>query len=93
MQTTDQPLIYTSKGNLPIASLRYEHKREDTPGNIVFVEEYFLGDESVKRSVHVLPVVGICLVGVTLPDPAPVAAGQPVGFGGVQATGVAADIT
>lgn len=60
----DEPLIYTSKGNLPIASLRYEHKREDVPGSIVFIEEFFLGDESVKRAVHVLPLVGICMEGV-----------------------------
>ena len=92
MSPNDEPLIYTSRGNLPLASLRYEHKREDVPGNIVFVEEYFLGDESVKRSVHVLPVVGICLVGVQLPDPATVPANPPAGFGGVQSSGVAADI-
>lgn len=60
----NEPLIWTTKGNLPISSLRYEHKREDTPGNIVFVEEYFLGDESVKRAVHVLPVVGVCAQGI-----------------------------
>lgn len=90
--TTDEPLIYTSKGNLPLKDLRYVHKREDTPGNVVFVEEYFLGDESVKRSVHVLPVVGICLVGVELPDPAAFQQPVPAGFGGVQSAGVAADI-
>jgi hypothetical protein len=60
----DEPLIFTTKGNLPISSLRYVHKREDTPGNVVLVEEYFLGDESVKRSVHVCPLVGVCLEGV-----------------------------
>lgn len=52
----DTPLIYTSKGNLPIDSLRYEQKREDSADQIVFIEEYFLADESVKRSVHVLPL-------------------------------------
>lgn len=60
----DEPLIYTTKGNLPIASLRYEHKREDVPGKIVLIEEYFLGDESVKRAVHVLPVFGVCAEGL-----------------------------
>lgn len=60
----DEPLIHTAKGNLPLSSLRYEHKREDVPGNVVLVEEYFLGDESVKRSVHVCPLVGICMEGV-----------------------------
>lgn len=90
--STEQPLIFTSKGNLPIASLVYKNYREDTPGNVVFIEEYFLGDESVKRSVHVLPVVGICLVGVQLPDPAAISALPAAGFGGVQSSGVAADI-
>lgn len=89
---TNEPLIYTSKGNLPIASLEYRHYRQDTPGNVVFVEEYFLDGVSVKRSVNVLPVVGICLVGVTLPDPASIPKDLPAGFGGVQSTGVAADI-
>ena len=60
----NEPLIYTKRGNLPISSLRYEAKREDTPGNVVFIEEYFLDNESVKRSVHVLPVVGVCAEGI-----------------------------
>ena len=89
---TDEPLIYTSKGNLPIASLQYRHFRQDTPGNVVFIEEYLLGDEIVKRSVHVLPVVGICLVGVTLPDPATVPQQLPAAFGGVQSSGIAAEL-
>lgn len=55
-----EPLIYTSKGNLPIASLKYLNYRQDVPGSIVFIQEWMLGDESVKREVHVLPVEGIC---------------------------------
>lgn len=58
---TDEPLIYTSKGNLPIKDLEYKHYRQDVPGSVVFVEEYFLNSESVKRSVHVLPLKGICM--------------------------------
>ena len=54
----DEPLIFTSKGNVPIASLEYRHLREDVPGSVVFVEEYRLDDEVVKRAVHVLPVEG-----------------------------------
>lgn len=92
MSPNDEPLIYTSKGNLPLSALTYKHYRQDTPGNVVFIEEYFLGEESVKRSVNVLPVVGICLVGVTLPDPAAFPKDLPAGFGGVQSTGVAAEI-
>ena len=58
------PYIWTTKGNLPIDMLRYENKREDVPGSVVLVEEYFLGDESVKRAVHVCPLVGVCVEGV-----------------------------
>ncbi len=89
--SNNAPLIHTSRGNLPLADLRYINKREDTPGNIVFIEEYFLGEELVKRSVHVLPVVGVCLVGVALPDPAAVS-NHPAGFGGVRAAGIAAAV-
>ena len=56
-----EPLIYTTKGNLPIADLEYKHYRQDTPGNVVFVEEYFLAGESVKRSVNVCPLAGVCI--------------------------------
>lgn len=55
---TDEPLIYTSKGNLPVASLDYRCHREDTPENVILIEQYFLGEELVKRSVHVCPLVG-----------------------------------
>lgn len=58
-----EPLIYTTKGNLPLSMLEYKHYRQDQPGVVVFVEEYLLKGESVKRAVHVLPVVGICREG------------------------------
>ncbi len=51
---TEEPLIYTSKGNVPIASLKFEHKWEDTPDSMVYIEEY--RDETgevVKRSAAV----------------------------------------
>lgn len=50
----DEPLIYTSKGNLPVASLRLETAWQDTPEYVTFRETYYLGDEVVKQSVHVL---------------------------------------
>lgn len=56
------PLIWTTKGNLPVESLRYVNRRDDTPGNVVLVEEHFLGNECVKRSVHVCPLVGTSLL-------------------------------
>lgn len=59
----DEPLIWTTKGNLPVASLRYVNSRKDVPGTVVFIEEWFAGEELVKRNVHVLPLIGICLQG------------------------------
>lgn len=52
------PLIYTSKGNLPIASLEYFHEREDSPNGIMFIEGYKLDGEIVKRAAHWLPFRG-----------------------------------
>ena len=56
---TDTPLIYTSRGNLPVADLAYSTAWEDTAMSTVFIEEYRLGDEVVKRSVHALSKTGI----------------------------------
>ena len=46
------PMIFTSKGNLPIASLEYRHQWTNTEDEISFVEEYLLDGEVVKRAVH-----------------------------------------
>ena len=48
----DVPLIFTTKGNLPIADLTYEHNWFEDADAITFVEEYRLHGELVKRSVH-----------------------------------------
>lgn len=50
----DEALIYTSKGNLPVAALRLETCWEDTPTYVKFVERYWLDGEVVKESAHVL---------------------------------------
>lgn len=55
----DEPLIFTTKGNLPIASLEYRHEWQDGPDATVFVEEYRLAGEIVKRAVHVLGKRGV----------------------------------
>lgn len=47
------PLIWTTKGNLPVASLQYHHSWTETSDEISFVEEYSLDGEVVKRNVHV----------------------------------------
>lgn len=48
----DEPLIYTSKGNLPISSLTYRHEWIEDDVAITFAEEYRLNGELVKRSAH-----------------------------------------
>ena len=48
----DEPLIYTSKGNLPISSLTYKHEWFEDDAAITFAEEYRLDGELVKRSAH-----------------------------------------
>lgn len=48
----DEPLIYTSKGNLPVSSLDYKHQWIEDDVAITFVEEYRLQGELVKRSSH-----------------------------------------
>ena len=55
----DEPLIYTSKGNLPIASLEYSNSWEDAEQYVKFIETYKLGDEIVKQSAHVMAKRGL----------------------------------
>ena len=50
---TDLPMVWTSKGNLPIEDLEYRYQWDFPENEIVFVEEYWLGDECVKRSPHI----------------------------------------
>ena len=52
MTVDDEPLIYTSKGNLPISSLTYKHEWFEDDVAITFAEEYRLDGELVKRSAH-----------------------------------------
>ena len=47
------PLIWTTKGNLPVASLEYYIGWEITEESIVFKEQYRLDDEIVKENAHV----------------------------------------
>lgn len=48
----DEPLIYTSKGNLPISLLQYSHRWDEDEVAITFIEEYHLEGELVKRNAH-----------------------------------------
>ena len=59
------PLIFTSKGNVPIDSLRLETNWDVQDAYIKFTERY--RDESgeiVKESAHVYDRIGVCAVGV-----------------------------
>ncbi len=51
---TETPLIYTSRGNVPIDSLRYEHEWVDTPQMLILHERWFDKDsgELVKNNSH-----------------------------------------
>ena len=48
-----EPLIYTTRGNLPISSLKYSTKWEDTPDYTKLIESYEIDGEVVRQSVHV----------------------------------------
>jgi hypothetical protein len=51
----NEPLIWTARGNVPIASLRYEHEWIDTPDEVTFHERWFAEDgELVKNNCHKL---------------------------------------
>lgn len=58
---SDEPLIWTTKGNLPVSQLRYETAWHDGADHVAFRERYYLGDEVVKESVHVLKREGAAL--------------------------------
>jgi hypothetical protein len=47
------PLIWTTKGNLPVSDLRRETEWRVSEKVFVFIERYYLGDELVKESSHV----------------------------------------
>ena len=60
---TEEPLIYTSKGNVPIACLRYEHEWVDGHEVLMFHERWFLGDELVKNNMHGYVKKGVSMGG------------------------------
>lgn len=58
-----EPLIYTTKGNLPVAALTHAVEWRVTPEQIIFIESYLLGDEVVKQSSHVHILTGAQSIG------------------------------
>jgi len=71
--TTEAPLIFTSKGNLPLSALEYRSGWSDEngkpaalkadPAAVVFWEEHWHEGECVKRSAHALMREGSAATG------------------------------
>ena len=56
----DEPLIYTSRGNLPVSSLRLETAWDINDAYIKFVERYRdEAGEVVRESAHVYSKMGM----------------------------------
>lgn len=51
---TTKPLIWTTKGNLPVEDLKLHHFWIDNDNETTYVEEWYLGEELVKRNVAVM---------------------------------------
>jgi hypothetical protein len=56
-----EPLIYTSKGNLPITHLGYATTWEEDDQMIALVETYTLDGEIVRQSKHIKVKQGLTL--------------------------------
>ena len=54
----EKPLIWTTRGNIPVEGLTHQVEWRVEPEQIVFVETYLLGDEVVKQSSHVKVLIG-----------------------------------
>ena len=59
-----EPLIWTSKGNIPMAGLVHQVAWHITPEQILFVESYLLDGEVVKQSSHVHIISGAESTGI-----------------------------
>jgi hypothetical protein len=59
IMSDETPLIWTSKGNLPISDLEYSMQWAETEDYIKFIETYKQDDEIVKQSVHTLLKKGL----------------------------------
>lgn len=56
---TEAPMIYTTKGNMPVADLEYLTAWQETEDYVKFVEIYKLNGEVVRESAHVLSRHGV----------------------------------
>lgn len=57
------PLIFTSKGNLPIANLKQRVLWTDNEDETICAAEMWLGDECVRREVHIYKRKGLEVLG------------------------------
>lgn len=55
----EQPMIYTSMGNVPVSDLEYQTEWDVQETHIKFTERYLLGDEVVRQSAHVYSRLGM----------------------------------
>jgi hypothetical protein len=53
-----KPLIFTTKGNVLVDTLRHEVEWKHKDEQIIFIESYYLGSELVKQSSHVYILTG-----------------------------------
>ena len=58
-----EPLIFTTKGNIPVAGLEHQVDWRVSPEQIIFTETYLLDGEVVKQSSHVKVLIGAAAIG------------------------------
>ena len=63
MKTFDQPMIWTSRGNVPLSDVEQEIEWRVSNDQVVFIERYRLDGEVVKESTHVKILTGLSLFG------------------------------
>lgn len=59
----NEPLIYTTKGNLPIAALDQRVVWTDNEQETICASELWDGDECVRREVHIYKRTGLETLG------------------------------
>lgn len=59
VENNEVPMIWTSKGNLPIEQLKYVTAWDEDENNVRFREAYFFNGEMVRESAHVYSKSGL----------------------------------
>ncbi len=63
MKMTSEPMIHTAKGNLPIATLEPRVRWVDNADETICASELWLGEECVRREVHIYKRTGYSALG------------------------------